>query len=435
MKKYILWSLVGIFGILWVGNSYYFGLKSSDDSVENIQLIESQLGIGLPIVSFIFDPWEQYNVPGMIDTIAQKLWTNRIYHITISPNMYSAQEVADGFFDAQYLQFFRKVKENNLRVIFRTMHEMNGGRYPRWSNPESFKQAWIHVWELSRTAGLDQNNILFDFSVNHRDMPTKGKPSQTAILYQCKPGKIWDKSGAGHVQRKNCPRFEDYYPWDYYVDIVGFSFYNWGKASSNRLWLSPEEILNDPEWRTLERVQALWKPLFIDEVATTTVWYAEGYNFDRSREEYLNHSERKEAWLEQLKNFLEQHSEILWAVYFNTDYTAWLSFKVIWEADRSIVDLQTPRIYQWFYSLYQASQHNLRGILGYFHNSQLLELNGKEIIINQDIIKEVSLINGMISKKTELREEQITLVEKLIWLGIKDQKIQQSLAAIQESYK
>ncbi|MDR0369349.1 MAG: hypothetical protein LBH96_02160 [Candidatus Peribacteria bacterium] len=45
--------------------------------------------------------------------------------------MYSAQEVADGAFDMQYLQFFGKVKENNLRVIFRTMHEMNGGRYPR----------------------------------------------------------------------------------------------------------------------------------------------------------------------------------------------------------------------------------------------------------------------------------------------------------------
>jgi hypothetical protein len=52
------------------------------------------------------------------------------------------------------------------------MHEMNGGWYPRGSNPENFKKAWIHVWELSRSLGLDQKDILFDFSVNHWDMPT-----------------------------------------------------------------------------------------------------------------------------------------------------------------------------------------------------------------------------------------------------------------------
>jgi hypothetical protein len=67
----------------------------------------------------------------------------------------------------------------------------------------------------------------------------------------------------------------------------------------------------------------------IDEVASTTVWYPETYSFERSREEYLLHSERKEMRLEQLKDFLEQHPEIIGAVYFNTDYTDGLSFKVV----------------------------------------------------------------------------------------------------------
>jgi beta-mannanase len=53
------------------------------------------------------------------------------------------------------------------------MHEMNGGWYPWSSNPDLFKQAWVHVWKLSRKQGLTQTDILFDFSVNHRDMPTK----------------------------------------------------------------------------------------------------------------------------------------------------------------------------------------------------------------------------------------------------------------------
>ena len=108
-----------------------------------------------------------------MDAIAHQLGHDRIYHITISPNMFSAQEVADGKFDTEYLQFFKKVKEKQIKVIFRTMHEMNGGRYPRSSNPKAFKEARIHVWQLSRAVGLNQNDILFDFSVNHWDMPTK----------------------------------------------------------------------------------------------------------------------------------------------------------------------------------------------------------------------------------------------------------------------
>ena len=62
---------------------------------------------------------------------------------------------------------------------------MNGGWYPWSSQPEEFKKAWIHVWNLSRYLGLTEHDILFDFSVNHRDMPTKGIPSQSASLIQC----------------------------------------------------------------------------------------------------------------------------------------------------------------------------------------------------------------------------------------------------------
>jgi hypothetical protein len=44
---------------------------------------------------------------------------------------------------------------------------------------------------------------MFDFSPNHRDMPTKEIPSQTAKLIRCnKAQKIATK----------CATFEDYYP-------------------------------------------------------------------------------------------------------------------------------------------------------------------------------------------------------------------------------
>lgn len=155
---------------------------------------------------------------------------------------------------------------------------MNGGWYPWGSNPETFKRAWIHVWNLSRSLGLDQNDILFDFSVNHWDMPTSEKPSQQAKLVQCKALEPFQKkinllkkkkkptaeekdSLKKYEQQlkilKSCFRFEDYYPGNEFVDLVGVTFYNWGKATSNRQWLSPESILNDPERATLERLKKL----------------------------------------------------------------------------------------------------------------------------------------------------------------------------------
>ena len=102
-----------------------------------------------------------------------QLGEDKVYHISISPDMFTAAQVAEGAFDAQYKQFFQAVKKNNLRVIFRTMHEMNGGRYPRSSHPQDFQKAWIHVRELSRAEGLSKSNILFDMSVNARDLPAK----------------------------------------------------------------------------------------------------------------------------------------------------------------------------------------------------------------------------------------------------------------------
>lgn len=403
-------------------SAYYFGLKSADDTITNIQNIESQLHVTLPIVSFIFDPWEQHNVLDKLDDIAQTLGKDRIYHITLSPNTYSAKEVAEGAFDAQYLQFFEKIKEKNLKVIFRTMHEMNGGRYPRASNPTTFKQARIHVRQLSRMVGLDQTDILFDFSVNHRDMPTNGTPSQTASLYECKPS------------QSDCSKFEDYYPGDTYVDIVGFTFYNRGKATSNRLRLTPEEILFDPEWKTYERLVALGKPLIIDEVGTTAVRYREKYNAEHSRNIYLTTTDKKEQRLEQLHTFLTTHPEILAAIYFNVDYTQGLTFQIVGEADRAIVNPEQGKRYQGFYTLYGNSEFDLSLFLKTLMQNQFFTIDNETIIIPNTLQKEISIINSLLMQKADTKEEKAELVQHLSTLGIVDKKIQQSLHILQEIY-
>jgi hypothetical protein len=59
------------------------------------------------------------------------------------------------------------------------------------------------------------------------------------------------------------------------------------------------------------------------------VWYEGPYKSTTSRNEYLNTTFRKEQWLSELGVFLQQHPEIVIAIYFNVDYTYGLSFQVI----------------------------------------------------------------------------------------------------------
>ncbi|PJA48035.1 MAG: hypothetical protein CO170_03940 [candidate division SR1 bacterium CG_4_9_14_3_um_filter_40_9] len=335
MKYFIIIFLSVIFYLSYA-QAYFFGLKSADNTIANIQQIQEKYNLNIPVVSFIFDPRGQ-EVRDVMNALSGTLGTDKVYHITIAPESLTAKEVADGRFDKKYRIFFQLIKTNKLKVIFRTMHEMNGGRYPRSSNPETFKKARVHVRKLSREEGLTAGNILFDFSVNHRDMPTKDpRPSQNSKLIQCK---------RKNKEALQCPTFEDYYPGDEYVDIMGFTFYNRGKASYNRDRLTPAQIVNQKGRNTLKRIKAFNKPIFIDEVATTAVRYEDKYNAKKSREAYKTDSAKKNKRIRQLQHLMDTEYNILGFVYFNVDYTKGLTQRPIGEADRSAIDLTTKKIY------------------------------------------------------------------------------------------
>ena len=116
---------IALLTISATSEAYLFGMKSRDNSVSNIQRIQEEYDLDIPIVAFIFDPRND-NVQKQLSGLTDTLGGNKIYHISISPNHFSAQQVAEGNFDTQYKQFFETIKKHNLRVIFRTMHEMNG---------------------------------------------------------------------------------------------------------------------------------------------------------------------------------------------------------------------------------------------------------------------------------------------------------------------
>lgn len=153
MNRYILLFLLvcGISAMFCVqkAQAYVLGMKSSDNSVENIMSVESAAGHDIQLVSFILDPFlgKESLIPYQ-KNIAYL--SGKILHFTISPNKLTAKQVAEGRFDAQYNDFFDFVKTNNLKVVFRTMHEMNGNRYPWAGSTQQFKKAWTRVRKLSR---------------------------------------------------------------------------------------------------------------------------------------------------------------------------------------------------------------------------------------------------------------------------------------------
>ncbi len=402
--------VIGIFlGIIVISLStkaeaYLFGMKSWDNSIENIQHIEKEYKLDLPIVSFIFDPRGEH-IEQMINRLHEALWEDKIYHITISPNNFTAKEVYEGKFDDQYRQFFQDVKKNNLRVIFRTMHEMNGGWYPRSTNPYRFKKAWIHVRELSREEWLDQHNILFDMSVNAWDLPAKwGKPAQTATFIHCTQS----------VKTKlKCPTFEDYYPGDKYIDLMGVTFYNRWKGNSNRRRGTPYQIINHSSRRTLDRLKTFDKPIFVDEVGTTAVNYTGEYSYEKSLEVYKNNMELKNTRLLQLKDFLQKENRIVGAIYFNVDLTNGLKNRTLGELDWSVIDFASNKFYDKILDVYEGGKPNEYSILYYLFNIKRLTINDMTIVVQSEYVKPIKDLYNNIRLYNTTLQSQLSMLDTI----------------------
>jgi len=78
-----------------------------------------------------------------------------------------------------------------------------------------------------------------------------------------------------------------------------------------------------PQRKTLERIKKLEKPLFIDEVGTTSIWYDEHYSHEISQALFGKSSyiKTKNQRLAQLQDLLQQEDKIVGAIYFNVDLT------------------------------------------------------------------------------------------------------------------
>lgn len=69
--------------------------------------------------------------------------------------------------------------------------------------------------------------------------------------------------------------------------------------------------MNDPSRYTMSRLKYLHKPIMIDEVGTTAVWYPQKYNFEISQTHYLTDQQQKNERLVQLQHFLLSEPQIV----------------------------------------------------------------------------------------------------------------------------
>jgi beta-mannanase len=284
----------------------------------------------LPIIGMIFDKYSKTESAYLSD-IVHGLGTGRIYHISLSPYGYTAQEVEDGYYNREYKRFFWDIKRLNIKVVFRTMHEMNWGRYSRASDPDAFKQARINTYNLARrTMNIQSDKLLFSLSFNSQDLPTlETRPTQNSPYEYCSQWKI-DTVG-------RCPRMEDYYPGSQYVDLVGVTLYNrWRSRPAHwSVWKSPTTLLTEA-W-LIDRLSQWKKPISIDELWTTAVNFSGTWSQQEIKNNFLTNSEDKNNRLKERKQIFKKYPLITSVVYFNLDATAWATKQVLGQADRNII--------------------------------------------------------------------------------------------------
>lgn len=332
MKK-ILLSLFSLLSIFLFSSVYgttigIHGIQSV--GADKILQREQDNHTTLPLLGTIFDSYDDAESKFLSDTV-HKLGTGRIYHISISPYGFTAAEVAEGRYDKRYNRFFDDIKKLNIKVVFRTMHEMNGGRYSWASAPEDFKRAWKRVRKLARIKhNIQSDQLLFSLSFNSQDLPTTHtRPTQESPIEFCSEWKVKNKW--------RCPRKADYYPGDRYVDLIGVTLYNrWRSRPDRRSQRkTPQQLLDEDG--LLTGLQQRGKPIIIDELGTTAVEFSGTRSQSQTTTVFQQETSYKNSRIRQRRALLKKNSLIKAIVYFNIDATEWATQQILWQADWSII--------------------------------------------------------------------------------------------------
>ena len=128
---------------------------------------------------------------------------------------YALQRIAAGDFDPYITRWAQGLRGFGKPVLLRFAHEMNGDWYP-WServngnSAGDYAAAWRHVHGVVTAAGA--TNVTW----------------------------VW----APNVPYSGSLPFDELYPGDAYVDVVGLDGYNFGNSTSWSTWVAPDDLFS-----------------------------------------------------------------------------------------------------------------------------------------------------------------------------------------------
>jgi hypothetical protein len=176
----------------------------------------------------------------------------------------TAKMIANGYADTNLhalARIFASLANNsNYMVYFAPLQEMNGNWVPYGLDPVNFKLAYRRIQQIFADEGVPSASARWVFAPNG-----------------------WSAPGT--------PGFENYYPGDAYVDVVGFSSYNFGYCPVNDqpAWQTPVTVYHEYIDRMIAMAPS--KPIFIAQTATSSYtksgksvaaknqWLTDAYNY------------------------------------------------------------------------------------------------------------------------------------------------------------
>ena len=157
---------------------------------------------------------------------------------------WTAKQIADGAIDVNIRNWANTFKgwsnSGNKRAFIAPMQEMNGDWVTYKDDPANYIRAYLRIRQIFKEQGVPASAVSWVFAPNGWSNPTK-------------PQNI----------------FENFYPGDSAVDVVGFSSYNWGTCFNFTTSESYEQIYKP----YLDRMAAMapGKPIFIVESGSVAV--------------------------------------------------------------------------------------------------------------------------------------------------------------------
>ena len=180
--------------------------------------------------SFPADKVKAIRAAGAVPLITWEPYLDDIRRDTLLP------AIAAGKYDVYIASFARR--SAGVPLFIRFGHEPNSDWYG-WSGTNTGPETYVKAFRRVRKIFLSQGNTTakFIFSMNAEDVPAAA----------------WN-------------RFENYYPGDDSVDVIGLDAYNWGNGKEAwHKWRTPGETLVTAYERAVKAFPA--KPVFLTETA------------------------------------------------------------------------------------------------------------------------------------------------------------------------